>query len=786
LIQKIDIDKFGLFNNYDWKKSVGSKELFRNLNIIYGRNYSGKTTLARIFKSLQDGEIHKNYLDSKFKVTFSDGKEITQDNILSLDADCKIRVYNTDFVNENLSWLHNEDGSIKPFTILGAKNIELDKKIKLIDEQLGSIEEKKGLLFTHETETQLFDNKKRQKEQSNKSLNDKLREKAVEIKRTSTIYNYPTYQINTIKSDISKVKPDSFLTDDIIFNKTKLLKEETKIDIKKLIEKKPNFDKYSKEVTEILSQKIKATETLKHLIENAVLQEWARKGIELHKKTRTDCGFCGNPIPADLWDKLDLHFNKESEELRNRIKSKVLTLKNSKEAINTFVSLKKEDFYQKLQPSYETIELEWKNNCEAYLEALDQLIDSLETREKDIFNASIRPKCIDPSDDILETFTKFNKLIDEHNSSSSSLKEAQEKIRLELRMSEVAEFAKTIEFESHNKAIAVLDEDMRLKNATNLLVKKKIEELLEEKRQLEAEAKDESKGAELVNQHLAHYFGHEELKLEAIGDSPDIEFKITRDNDDAKNLSEGECSLISFCYFIARMEDEMKDELNLKKLIIYIDDPISSLDSNHIFFMYSLIESIIGKPKKYGQLFISTHNLDFLKYLKKLTSPEKYQPISTVKAIDGRQHFLIERKDKSSTYIKLAPKYLKNYITEFNYLFNQIHHCANSDVETISHTYQYNFGNNMRKFLEAYLFYKYPSHLIGLDKRLEKFFDQDSITINLINRLINEYSHLGEHFERGMEPIDAEAISKIAKAVLDRIKETDKDQYEALVESINE
>ncbi|QHI39014.1 hypothetical protein IMCC3317_44140 [Kordia antarctica] len=786
MIQKIDIEKFGLFNDYQWKDSVGSKELFRKLNILYGRNYSGKTTLARIFKSLQDGLIHKNYIDSKFKVTFSDGKEITQDNILELDPDFKIRVYNTDFVNENLSWLHNEDGSIKPFTILGAKNIELDKKIRFIEEQLGSIEEKKGILFTHDTETQILDTKKTQLEQSKKSLNDKLREKAVEIKRTSTIYNYPTYQINTIKRDISKIKPETLLADDIIFDKTRLLKEEAKNDIQKLIEKKPNFNKYFEEVNEILFQEIRATETLKHLIENAVLQEWTRKGIGLHKEIRDNCGFCGNPIPADLWSKLDLHFNKESEELRNRIRIKVVALNNAKDAINKFVSLKKEDFYQKLHPEFEILEEEWKINCESYINALNQLISSLELREKDIFNSTIRPECTDTSDEILETFTKFNELIEEHNLSTSSLKEAQEKIRLELRMSEVAEFVKNIEYEKHNNTLGILEADIQLKDTASLLTKKKVEELLEEKRKLEAEAKDESKGAELVNQHLAHYFGHEELKLVSIGVSPDIEFKITRDSDDAKNLSEGECSLISFCYFIARMEDEMKDELNLKKLIIYIDDPISSLDSNHIFFMFSLIESIIGKPKKYGQLFISTHNLDFLKYLKKLTSPEKHQPIPTVKAVDGRQHFLIERKDKSSTYIKLAPKYLKNYITEFNYLFDQIHHCANSDVETIGHTYQYNFGNNMRKFLEAYLFYKYPNHLIGLDSRLGKFFDNDSVTINLINRLINEYSHLGENFERGMEPIDAEAIRKIANAVLNRIKETDIDQYEALVESINE
>jgi wobble nucleotide-excising tRNase len=71
---------------------------------------------------------------------------------------------------------------------------------------------------------------------------------------------------------------------------------------------------------------------------------------------------------------------------------------------------------------------------------------------------------------------------------------------------------------------------------------------------------------------------------------------------------------------MAKLEDEKSKD---KKLIIWIDDPISSLDSNHIFFIFSLIETVIAKPKIYKQLFISTHNLDFLKYLKRLSRPNK-------------------------------------------------------------------------------------------------------------------------------------------------------------------
>src|SRR5690606_36395583 len=98
------------------------------------------------------------------------------------------------------------------------------------------------------------------------------------------------------------------------------------------------------------------------------------------------------------------------------------------------------------------------------------------------------------------------------------------------------------------------------------LIRQEIYTLSEEKRTLEAQTKDESKGAELVNHHLTHFFGHNELKLIAEGETPNMKFKIQRDGDDASNLSEGESSLISFCYFVAKIEDELKDNDSNKLL----------------------------------------------------------------------------------------------------------------------------------------------------------------------------------------------------------------------------
>ncbi len=99
-----------------------------------------------------------------------------------------------------------------------------------------------------------------------------------------------------------------------------------------------------------------------------------------------------------------------------------------------------------------------------------------------------------------------------------------------------------------------------------------------------------------MNNLLTHYFGHGSLKLVALdtdtGPEAGVRFEIQRGEEKAYNLSDGECSLIAFCYFMAKLQGADSER---KDLIIYIDDPISSLDGNHVFFVYGLIESLITK-----------------------------------------------------------------------------------------------------------------------------------------------------------------------------------------------
>lgn len=72
MFSQVDIDSFGSFAGLSWRKSLkdaGNNVLnFKRLNILYGRNYSGKTTLSRIFRALETGRIPHNYVDPNFTI----------------------------------------------------------------------------------------------------------------------------------------------------------------------------------------------------------------------------------------------------------------------------------------------------------------------------------------------------------------------------------------------------------------------------------------------------------------------------------------------------------------------------------------------------------------------------------------------------------------------------------------------------------------------------------------------------------------------------------------------
>lgn len=785
MIKSIDIDNFGILKDFNWNSAISSDYKFKKLNIIYGRNYSGKTTLSRLFRSIENKILHNDYDSPNFAFTLEDGSKVNQDNLIDNNID--ICVYNTDFVKDNLNWLHNEDGTIKPFAILGEINIEVEKKIQEFNDKLGDSPDevekegyRKGLYSELKAKEKEFGVIKNDYKTKKDSIEKKLKDKANNDIKTNPLYKDVNYTVPKIKRDIKTIKTQIVikLTDEDIEQHKKLIKEETKRDVTELPEKKPNFVKYYNETKELLDRQIKPSDTIQDLINDSLLQEWVRQGRSLHENKRNTCAFCGNSIDDKLWDKLDKHFNKESEILRKEILNKIEELKKAKNGLDNFIKFNEKDFYSQLENDVKKLLDKWKILKAQYSENIGMLIQLLEKREKNIFQELQIENIEDISDEILKFFQDINILIKEHNSKTKTLSDDQEKAIKELRLNEVRKFIEAIDYDKKIEELNTIEDNKSKAEEERSKISLKIDEYIEEIRKLETQLNDESKGAELINEYLEKFFGHNGFKLVAIEDDSGARYKIQRNGIDAKNLSEGECSLVSFCYFIARIKDKLND--SSRQTILYIDDPISSLDNNHIFFVFSLIESMITKEKKYKQLFISTHNLDFLKYIKRLTAKK-----------EDLEYFIIEveqkQNDKRST-MKLMPSHLKEFITEFNYLFSEIYKfykpATGDRTRQIENTYNkfYNIPNNIRKFLEYYLFYKYPNSSNPLEN-LDKLFDNNIPA--LLNRIVNEFSHL-TYIDRGWNPMDVPEIEKCVKIVIEKIKEKDSEQFEALKASIGE
>lgn len=793
-IKKIDsIKNMAVFQDFCWASSVrddGNNAVeFKKINIFYGRNYSGKTTLSRIFRAMETGYLSDKYVSPEFQLSFEGGANVTQSSLNGHGQ--VIRVFNEDFVKENLRFIVDDKDTINSFAILGEDNTKLEEEIKQHEAELGSEEDKSGLIGKMFEAVEAHKAAKKLHDDKSSSLEDKLRDKANKAGsgiKHNKVFGDANYNVTKIKADINSVRSDSYrkITSEQVAMYHGILKEEPKQPILESTPFNLSYSIFAIAANELVEKKIQASEPIQELLNNALLETWVRNGREHHRGNKKQCAFCGSDLPLDIWEKLDKHFNKESEELRAAIDILLDSIDAEKTRISNLLKIKATDFYSKFCSELELLREQLDFYSIAYGKTLDSLKSQLYNRKSDVFNPQVFINPTSVENDLLLIQNSYEELRKKSNQFTASLSTQQLEARTLLRLHEVFEFIDNIKYSDEFKSIDCLKKAQEKSEQNKIDAQAMGDDKKLRINELKSQLKDESKGADRVNYYLNNFFGHQSLSLKAIENFSDgapagYRFEVTRNDKKAFHLSEGECSLIAFCYFMAKLEDV---ETRGSQPIVWIDDPICSLDANHIFFVYSLINAeLVAKEKyeedgqkkereRFKQLFISTHNLDFLKYIKRLPKPKK-----------EFQYFITNRVDQKS-HIALMPKYLKDYVTEFNFLFHQIYKCAHAQIENDdNHDCYYNFGNNARKFLEAFLYYKYPNALENDDK-LSRFFGDDALASSLTDRINNEFSHMAGVFERSVLPVDVPEMKTAANFILQKIKEKDEDQYSALLQSI--
>lgn len=789
MIEKFkSIKNLAVFQDFKWNDSVrnegGNIELFKTINIIYGRNYSGKTTLSRIVRALEKGEISDKYENPEFEVSIRGIDDATLANLSAHGK--KIRVFNEDFVKDNLRFIINPDESINPFAILGG-NATIEAEITALKTELGVNDEgnETGLYLELKNASELANSTQQAFNSANGTLLNQLSQKATNnphgIKYKSDRFGDQNYNISKLKDELEIVSSLKFrpLTEVEVEEKDKLLKESLNQDLSPIPKPKIDIDTISKKAESLIIKPISSSDKIEQLVKDSILNRWVKEGRQIHKGELEKCSFCGNEITEERWKELDSHFDEESEKLEKEINELINKINQEILGLDSCLSINKSGFYSKFHKDIDRLLVFKQYVIHAVKSELIKLVKQLENRKEDLLNVQQFFPINDKSNRLGWCWTIFENLRKSANSYSTLLGKEQTEAKRLLRLREVSDFASAIQYLEEKSKIEELKSTAEAKSQERKDIFLKIQGQkvkIEDKERL---MNDEEKGALKVNEYLNNFFGHDFLSLKALEESDQtdgkkIRFEIIRNGKKAHHLSEGECSLIAFCYFMAKLEDI---ETKGSQPIIWIDDPISSLDSNHIFFVYSLINSEIVSKQDFEQLFVSTHNLDFLKYLKRLPNGNR------------TEKFIVIR-DGEKSQLKLMPKYLKDYVTEFNFLFHQIYLCATADLlDDSNFSVFYNFGNNARKFLEALLFYKYPSRIENQtvnanSKRLLKYFGENNQATVLTDRVSNELSHLEEIFDRGMTPIDIPELKKVAQFILDKIKENDNDQFEALLESI--
>ncbi len=786
MIKKINfIKNLASFKNFSWDNNVvdsnEKKFHFEKINIIYGRNYSGKTTLSRIFRAIEKGSMPDNYDNPEFElITKEPEQKINHNNLSTFDK--KVRVFNTDFVKEKLSFIYSDDKDVEAFAILADKAdlAEIDE----LKQKLGSDEKDKetGLYCELSKQEKTHKSKIDELEKKKSDLEGILRNKATNresgIKYRSDEFGDQNYTVVKLKNDIAKVLKEGYekITKEKVSTLKALIQQNPKEKIVISAEKSLQIDTFSDKAKELINTELVQVDKIKNLLDNYQLNNWVETGITLHKNEQV-CAFCDNKITENRWQKLNNHFDESSKNLKNSIVALINDIDEDIKELSNTEKLNKDAFYSEFHNKLTEYSKDFKIAIDEYIQQLKSLKAQLEQRRDNIFNTSeFNPVSNDVCQKIKDAIKNINDIIEESNNYSKDLEKKQSSAKEELRLNAVYIFTIDIGYCEKIQTIELLKGEASTEEQKLISIKGDIEDLKKEISKKETDLQDETKGALKINEYL-NSFNKNDLKLEPIKTENDVEpnkkikFEILRNNKKAFNLSEGESGLIAFCYFMAKLEDT---ETKGTKPIIWIDDPISSLDDNHIFFVYSLINAkLFGNGDNFGQLFISTHNLNFFKFLKRLKQPEN----------TNRGHFIVENGFCGSA-IKLMPKYLKEYVTEFNYLFNQIYKCSEiKSTDDDNYSYLYNFPNNARKFLEILLYYKYPD-LTKENEKMKRFFGDDIPSL-ITERVENEYSHLCGALERGANIIEYPAeIIQVAKALMNKLQENDKDQFEALKRSI--
>ena len=556
--------------NITWDNSGSS---FKKCNIIYGKNGTGKTMIARMLRNIDE-----------YRDCFELRTGITQNNI---------KVFTKDFTEDELYFDRkpNLNGDINPIILYtGQDEVKDRKRLKHLNKRLLSLKE-----------TQITKNN--ELEISHKTWAKHIKEKYGMPYNDENYQYYNTTKLNhkleTLSENYAKGSSIPLLSTEDKYRLELSIKEDSKDPLEYININQDNLKEQTREVIELIKQSV-VTNFIDAFSKNPELNNWAKTGLDIHEKHRfTKCQFCDNDLNEERKQKLKMHFDDSYKRLEQSLNSAIYRCKEINYRLHD-----PDKVYVKYRKEYSDRMKELDMEIEKYNQFQQKLRYILEDKKRIIMEAhEIDLKY--PDIDLESKKGHINSIISNHNQYHSNIQ---------------TEKKQAIEQLVNDHIMDNYLEKYRASNEKNKKYNRLIETVSNKCEYINNKKFDKSEAMKQINEKLELCFKHKKIKFEPQSSG----YKITRDGKPAKHLSEGEENIIALVYFLQTLSDA---NIKLDDVCVVIDDPVSSLDDENFFCALNMI---IETFKLKSQIIILTHHGMLLEqiinegYKKNLYEIERY------------------------------------------------------------------------------------------------------------------------------------------------------------------